>query len=480
MPGTSNPTETLARFAVETTFGDLPTSAVAAAKRLTLDTLGCTVGGRRVPSSEILGGLKIEAGGEPEATVLVDGARLPCASAAHVNAHYGNALDSEETILHSGHLAACTVPPALTVAEWQKAPGADLVTAIAVGFDVAARIGLSLRHIDVDEDGTVQTAHVAGLSWAAFASTVATGRMLGLDGSEMAAAFGATVALAPLPIAGRWGRLAAPRPMTKYGLYGAMAEAGVTAARLVRAGFEGDRTILDGDHGFWRMMGSRRCEWGVMTDRLGDRWLAEETSFKLYPACQWAIPALDIFYELRAVEGLDAGEIEAVEVLVPEAAIRKFMHEHRVDTVVDGQFSIPHLVALAACAGPPGPDWHTTASLHDPEVAAFASRVTVGTNPEAEGVLRRLIDDKGHAEAIPTAVTITARGRTFRDARAHATGDAWAEGASATDERLREKFIRFCAPALPRDQIGEAIAIVDHLDHEPTVDPLVAALVAPA
>ena len=84
--------------------------------------------------------------------------------------------------------------------------------------------------------GTVEIAPVAGLSWAAFASTVAAGRLLGLDGDGMAQAFGITVATAPLPIAGQWGNLPAPRPMTKYGMYGTMAEAGVTAARLAAGG----------------------------------------------------------------------------------------------------------------------------------------------------------------------------------------------------------------------------------------------------
>ena len=55
----------------------------------------------------------------------------------------------------------------------------------------------------------------------------------------MAHAFGLTVACAPMPIAGRWGVQASPRPMTKYGLYGAIAQAGVEAALMARAGFEG-------------------------------------------------------------------------------------------------------------------------------------------------------------------------------------------------------------------------------------------------
>lgn len=38
--------------------------------------------------------------------------------------------------------------------------------------------------------------------------------------------------------------------MTKYGMYGAIGQAGVVAALLVQAGFEGDCSILDGERGF--------------------------------------------------------------------------------------------------------------------------------------------------------------------------------------------------------------------------------------
>ena len=174
-------TRTLAQFAVEARTGDLSPGAVAATKRVALDTLGCAVGGRGVGSSEILTRVRISSGGIGEATVLVGGERLPLAAAAFLNAHYANALDAEETIRHSGHLAACAVPPALAAAEALSSTGGELLGAIAVGFDVAARIGLSLRHIDLLDDGTVEIAPVAGLSWAAFASTVAAGRLLGLD-----------------------------------------------------------------------------------------------------------------------------------------------------------------------------------------------------------------------------------------------------------------------------------------------------------
>jgi hypothetical protein len=79
--------------------------------------------------------------------------------------------------------------------------------------------------------------------------------------------------------------------MTKYGLYGAIAEACVAAALLAGAGMDGDTEVLDGEHGFWRMNGSRSCDWDALTDGLGTRWLVAETTYKLFPACQWAMPA---------------------------------------------------------------------------------------------------------------------------------------------------------------------------------------------
>ena len=88
-------TETLAAFAVDTSFDDLPTSCVAAAQRVILDALGCAVGGHRVPSAEIVRRQRVAWGGAAESSLLVDGTRLPCPAAAAVNAHAANALDAE-------------------------------------------------------------------------------------------------------------------------------------------------------------------------------------------------------------------------------------------------------------------------------------------------------------------------------------------------------------------------------------------------
>ncbi len=447
-------TRLLSEFSSAVTTEGIPAAALDATRRLILDTLGCAVGGTGVPSSGIVA--RVRSAGPVQATLLVDGARVGLLPAVHINAHRANALDAEETIRHSGHLAAATVPPALAVAEHLGSTGAEFVAAVCVGFDVAARIALSLRTLDTTPDGRTVISPVAGSSWAAFAAAVAAGRLLGLSVEAMANAFGLTVASAPMPIAGRWGVQASPRPMTKYGLYGAIAEAGVAAALLADAGMDGDTEVLDGEHGFWRMNGSRSCDWDVLTSGLGTRWLVSETSYKLFPACQWAMPALDLIYRITTEVGIVAEDIDAVDVRVPAAAITKHMAERTVHTVVDGQFSIPHLVALAVCGGPPGPD------VFD----------------RATPILSHLMARQGHAHLIPTEVTVHASGR--RITRTSNTGDHdWYDHAAAQDDgALRAKFRRFCEPYLAAAAVETALDLVDGIAGAASVRPLVAALVA--
>src|SRR6266851_5186815 len=412
-------TRLLSEFSCAITADEIPAPALDATRRLILDTLGCAVGGTGVPSSGIV--TRVRAAGPAQATLLVDGARVGLLPAVHINAHRANALDAEETIRHSGHLAAATVPPALAVAD---------------------------------------------------------GRLLGLSPEAMANAFGLTVASAPMPIAGRWGVQASPPPMTKYGLYGAIAEAGVAAALLADAGMDGDTEVLDGEHGFWRMNGSRSCDWEVLTNGLGTRWLVSETSYKLFPACQWAMPALELIYRMTTEDGIAAEDIDAVDVRVPAAAITKHMAERTVHTVVDGQFSIPHLIALAVRGGPPGPRWHTAETLADPRVRDFAARVHVEVFHRAAPILSDLMARQGHAHLIPTEVTVHASGP--RITRTSNTGEHdWYDHAVAQDDgALRAKFRRFCEPYLAPAAVETALDLVDGIAGAASVRPLVAALIA--
>jgi 2-methylcitrate dehydratase PrpD len=470
-------TQRLVRFGVEQSFGDLPISAVAATRNLIRDTLGCIIAGRAAPSSRIIAELLEGQGGTPEASALVSGRKLPAAMAAHINAHCGNALDADDTVFYKAHIGSAVVPAALALAEQRGLSGSEFIAAVALGYEVAGRIGLSLEALNVGADGKFQFGPVTGYSWIGIGATLAAGRLLGLDEDEMHHAFGIAAATLPLPGATRFGS-ALPRPMTKYALYGNIAEAGVRAARLAGAGFTGERDVLDGERGLWRVLGSLGCRWEALSEGLGESWVIERACYKLYPACRFISGSLDNFFELREKHGIRAAEIDHIVVRVPEAGLNKLnVADPHADTVVDGGFSLPFMLGAAAFGGPPGPNWLSAAMRDSAAVKSFAQRVSVEVEPSASALIAEDLSTRGHAARMPCSMEISARGELFA-ARSHfAKGDAH-PGFHLTPEEHERKFRTFCASQLDEARIETALSLLATLERQSTLQPLLAALVA--
>ena len=72
-------------------FADLPPAAVKHAKIILASTLASAASGTGIGSVRIVRELAKEQGGQPDATVWFDGARLPVAEAARVNAMLSDA-----------------------------------------------------------------------------------------------------------------------------------------------------------------------------------------------------------------------------------------------------------------------------------------------------------------------------------------------------------------------------------------------------
>jgi 2-methylcitrate dehydratase PrpD len=179
-----NYTERLAAYAAAA-YDRLPESVVSAGRRLVKDTLACAVAGVGIPSSEIVTKVVGGYGGTPEATVLVSGQKLPAPLAAHINGHYSNAIDSDDTIRYKAHVAAAVIPPALAMAEREGSSGKDFLMASIMGYEVASRVAMSLKSLAVSPSGELQFGMVSGYSGVVFGAAVAAGRLLGLDAQQM-------------------------------------------------------------------------------------------------------------------------------------------------------------------------------------------------------------------------------------------------------------------------------------------------------
>ncbi|WP_322046563.1 MmgE/PrpD family protein [Paraburkholderia sp. J67] len=470
-------TQKLASFAATTSFNDISRSARHATRRLVQDTLGCCVAAFDMPSSTVLTSVIGSFGGVPEATVLVSGQKLPAVWAGYINAHLGDVVDAEDTLHYKAHISAPVLGAALAVAQRERASGRDLLTAVALGYEVAGRIALSLKGLTIEDDGSFRFAPVTGYSALAFGSTAAAGYLLGLDEDQMHHAFGLASATAPLPSSSKFG-LHRPRPMAKNTMYGTLGHVGVMAALLAKAGFTGEQHVLDGDQGFWRVVGSLDCNWSVLTERLGERWLVEEVSYKPYPGCRFLHSPIDMFLALKAKHGIEIDEIERIEVGIHGAALQRRMDDAHVETMIDACFSMPYLLAAAALQGPPGPAWHAPAARESEAMKQFAAKIDVGLEPGAAAVAAEDLRTLGHNARMPASLRLYARGEVFSASAQYAHGDAFTPETQMSDAELDAKFTQFCRAHLDNTQITNAIGMLHQLEEQATLDALIACLVA--
>jgi 2-methylcitrate dehydratase PrpD len=91
------------------------------------------------------------------------------------------------------------------MAEKLETTGKDLILSVALGYDIAARIGLSLgMPFIIDKNGNFEITQPYGTSWKVFGSVVAAGKILQLNKEQMTNAIAIAGANAPMPAMGKW------------------------------------------------------------------------------------------------------------------------------------------------------------------------------------------------------------------------------------------------------------------------------------
>ena len=126
-----NETQTLARFVVESRWGDIPQPVRHDAKRALLNWLGCALGGCRDETVERALAAFDEFSGPRKATLIGRHKKTDVLHAALINAIASNILDFDDT--HMRTVIHPTVPVAATLcalAEHHPATGAQFVQAL--------------------------------------------------------------------------------------------------------------------------------------------------------------------------------------------------------------------------------------------------------------------------------------------------------------------------------------------------------------
>ncbi|CUJ40115.1 MmgE/PrpD family [Achromobacter dolens] len=372
-PDTSHPSATLAAFAANLRFEDIPAPVLRRAEDLLLDCLASILAGaasRPVLAIDRYAAAMGPADGPSE--ILINRRRTSPVFAAMVNAAAAHVVEQDD--VHNGsvfHPAAVVFPPVLAVAQALGHSGRDLLVAAVAGYEVGIRVGefLGRSHYKI-----FHTTGTAGT----LAAAAATGRLLGLSPAAMLDAFGS----AGTQAAGLWEFLRDAADSKQ--LHTARAAAnGIAAAYLAQEGFTGARHILEGPQGMAAGMSSD-ADPARLTDRLGTRWALAETSFKFHASCRHTHPAADALQQVLREHKLAESDIARVVAHVHQGAIDVLGPVVDPRTVHQSKFSMGTVLGLIARQGRAGlPEFD--AALDDPAVADFRGRVTMELDPEVDG-----------------------------------------------------------------------------------------------
>lgn len=444
----------VARFVAGMTWEQVPEPVRHQARRAVVDTIGCLLGGHNTPLTEAVQRALADQGaiGGP---CHVPGTSLLATPpvAALLGAFAANALDFDDTFEAGGanpisHPGSTTVPAALAVAEHLEASGAEFLTAVAVGYEIAIRVGLAVQPTQERRN------QVWGLGvHQVFGAASAAARLLHLDENRVPQALGCAGVHTSLPsawTAAGWVKDAVAWP----------AMTGVLSAYLVRAGYVGPSRIFDGRRSYYASAGSDTYRPERLAGDLGAVWYFLDLSFKPYPACRWLHPALDALDRLMAEHRFDAGQVEAVRIAGMWELERMFARYAPKD-LVDAQFSLPFVCALVLLRRPVGPGWFSDETLSDPEVLELARKVTITTDPEVEAD-RRAAPDR-------LRTTVEVRLRSGRCLTAIATEARGNPRHPLSDGELESKFRLLATPVLGTERAEQALRLLWSLDEVPNI-----------
>ena len=415
-------------------------AALAEAARLTLDSLGCMIGGAQTSIGTAAREV-VEVSTSAKATVVGLADPAPVVMAAAANARMGAALDADDTYMML-HFGLPAVSAALAVVEGRGGSGRDLLDAVSVGFEVGARVLRAFGPLIDIESGRISG--YARPLWApvplVMSAAAAAARALRLPASTTEEAIAIAAANTPVPVAHKWAEHAAGRALGtyKYVDAGQCTAAGLEAARLAAAGLRGITGLFEGSDSFWSVCGCLRPDLTALTKGLGDRWEILETSYKPWPSCRWLHYPLTALRRLLDEEPIDAASVEQIAVHAPAMACAPQHVTTSPAGWVAAQFSYPHSVAMMLLGIPAGVEWYSADTLARPDLRALRARVTVAADPRSARLDECLWD--GHFKRLPSEIRILARGRWRSASVERAAGDPWDDGSRMSNADLAAKF----------------------------------------
>ena len=355
-------------FAADLRYAVLPADVTARTKLVLLDSIGVIAAGTREPEMRALVDRLANRREGPTDVAPAIGTvrRFAAPLAAFVNGTAGTMLELDEGNQYArGHPGIHVVPAVLAATAGTRTPGEELLLAIALGYEIGARVGIAAKlHVTMHPHGT----------WGTIGAALAAARLGGADAAQLAET---------ISIASSLGLTTSRRTMLEGGTVrnsyaGFSNQLGLMAWDLAAAGFVGE---ADGVGTVYGTVIAEQFRPEEMVVALGTRWEIARNYFKRHAACRYTHGALDALENIvsRAGGRIDPASVAAIEVDTYVWAAQLDSPEPR--NMLGAKFSLPFAIATTLVNGAATVPAFRGAALQDEVTRALARRVTVREDP---------------------------------------------------------------------------------------------------
>lgn len=363
--------EQLAAFVVNASYKSVSDEAIRALKIRILDSLGCALGALNGGPIELIR-VHLDDFGGTERCTLIGGRRTAPDRAAFYNSALVRYLDFNDSYLAKGETChpSDNLGSILAAAEYADRSGKELLTALAVAYQIQCRLSDVAPVRDKGFDHTTQGAYAAaaGVARALDLDRTKTANAVAISGT----AFNA-LRVTRTGLLSNWKGLAYPN--TAFGA--------THAAFLAMRGITGPLEVFEGNKGFMESIAGRfEIDWSKE-----DLERVTRTIVKKYNAEIHSQSALEGILELKEEHKLSPSDVERIEIEIFDVAYKIIGGGEEGDKTIvrtkeQADHSLQYMVAAALLDDQVMPEQYLPGRIEREDIQTLLRKIIVRPNKE--------------------------------------------------------------------------------------------------
>jgi 2-methylcitrate dehydratase PrpD len=339
-------TAQMANFAANSTFESLPSSFVVLLSIFMLDTFAVMLAGTAQPVYQYaLRAITISHGSGSDNTsyVTLDGTETSLSGQMYMMGFAAGNFEFEH-VVSASHPASAVFPALLCVAASNHKSGKELLSAMAIGYEYATRIGFAtVGHSNSSEVVEKETAFHAMINGPP-ATAAAIGNLMDWDADLIASAMG-LVASSSSGLSA-WLHTDA---MTRRTHPASQGQLGAEAALLAEAGIKGPSNVMENQYGYLHAF-SLDPDPSLLVNKLGEEWESAAQTLKMLPVHARSLGFAYAVDQYRQNHTWSASDISNITIYAGPAVLDPDNWILEPQSLAVAQYSIPFSIVASLVA----------------------------------------------------------------------------------------------------------------------------------